>query len=155
MISSTPFADNEQQRLIRLQKIDRLRLKAETRGATPDSSYSELVAAWMLSKKSMSRETIRSRANHILGEVTPQMALDNHMAMLSRPDLSDEFLAIGSRILIFVGRHDRVVDARSVIDLADRAPGVQAIVSPDCGHLIPIEAPELVVSATEEWIQRL
>lgn len=155
LISSTPFADSERQRRVRLDKIERLGIKAEAGGAGADTSYGDLAAGWMLSRRSLSHEMIRLRANRILGELTPQMALDNHVAMLSRPDLSEEFLEFGSRLLMLLGQQDRILDVRSIIQLAARAPAIQSIVAPECGHLIPVEAPELVAEATESWISTL
>lgn len=153
LISSMPFADNTRQRRVRVGKMDRLKIKVSANSENADASYGELAAGWMLSRSSLSHGITRNLAKRVLGNMTPQMALDNHTAMLTRPDMSEYLLKFPGPLLIIVGQQDRfIVDVASIVALVAHAPTVKLIALPRCGHMIPIEMPELLMKSIEAWI---
>lgn len=155
LISCMPLPDTERQRVARLDKIARLRMKLGQGVKSPDTTYAKLAAGLMLSRQSLMVDPVRHRAERILGELTPRLALDNHIAMLTRPDFSDDLLDFDRPLLIFIGQQDRIIGARSVATLAARARNARTVVLPTCGHMVPIEMPELVTSSIENWIAEI
>ena len=66
---------------------------------------------------------------------------------LDDPPLGERLDAVTCPVRIFVGEHDHEAFRAIAWHLADRLPDATAEEIPDAGHLLGLEAPELVAAA--------
>ncbi len=72
---------------------------------------------------------------------------------ISRPDSRPGLGAIKVPTLVIVGDGDPLTPVELSEEIVSLIPGARLAVIPDCGHLSPIEQPELVSSLLEEWLR--
>lgn len=72
---------------------------------------------------------------------------------ISRPDSRPGLGAINIPTLVIVGDGDPLTPVELSEEIVSLIPGARLAVIPDCGHLSPIEKPDLVSSALEEWLR--
>ncbi len=63
--------------------------------------------------------------------------------------------AFGAPVAIACGRDDHWVGFEDALTLVRAFPNVQLTVLPNCGHLLPLEAPERFRSLFTDWLARL
>ncbi len=68
-------------------------------------------------------------------------------------DMTAELPSISQPTLALVGAEDRLTPPKYATFLAERMPNAQAKVIPGAGHYLPIEAPETLAQALDEWLQ--
>jgi pimeloyl-ACP methyl ester carboxylesterase len=73
-------------------------------------------------------------------------------ALLSRPDARDVLQTILCPTLVLCGNEDIWAPVKQHADLAARIPRSQMTVIPECGHMSPMERPELVSEAFKQWL---
>lgn len=71
---------------------------------------------------------------------------------ISRPDSRPDLKAIKVPTLVVVGDSDPLTPVERSEEIVSLIPDAKLVVIPDCGHLSPIEQPELVSRALEEWL---
>ena len=67
----------------------------------------------------------------------------------SRPDLGN----IACPTLVAVGEDDQLTPPEVAEEMAAAIPGARLVRIPDSGHLSPIEAPDAVTAALQEWLE--
>ncbi|GGE75696.1 hydrolase [Niveispirillum cyanobacteriorum] len=73
-------------------------------------------------------------------------------AILSRPDSRPGLAAIAVPTLVIVGADDAQTPPDRSQEIAAAVPGASLYVVPCCGHLAPLEQPELVTGLMREWL---
>lgn len=71
---------------------------------------------------------------------------------ISRPDSRPDLRAISIPTLALVGDADPLTPVELSEEIVSLVPGARLAVIPDCGHLSPIEQPDLVSRALEQWL---
>ena len=78
--------------------------------------------------------------------------LRQQQAILHRPDSGPDLAAIRCPTLLLCGRQDPLVPPAVQAAMAEKIKGAQTVVVEDCGHLSPLERPEAVTKALQEWL---
>jgi pimeloyl-ACP methyl ester carboxylesterase len=78
--------------------------------------------------------------------------LRQQQAILRRPDSWPDLAAIRCPTLLLCGRQDRLAPPALQQEMADAIPGARNVVIEDCGHLSPLERPEMVTKALRDWL---
>lgn len=73
---------------------------------------------------------------------------------LARRDGEAMLRAFTRPILILCGEVDEITPLAGHREMADLAWDAELVVAPGCGHLTPIEAPDLVGAALDRWMRR-
>ena len=71
---------------------------------------------------------------------------------ISRPDSRPSLNAIRAPTLAIVGDSDPLTPVGRSEEIVSQIPGSRLVVLPACGHLSPIERPELVSRALDDWL---
>lgn len=86
------------------------------------------------------------------GRVGRKAFLRQQRAILHRPDSRPDLEAIRCPTLLLCGRQDPLAPPILQEEMASAIEGASAIVVEDCGHLPPLECPEIVTAALREWL---
>ncbi len=78
--------------------------------------------------------------------------LRQQQAILRRPDSWPDLAAIRCPTLLLCGRQDRLAPPALQQEMADAIAGARNVVIEDCGHLSPLERPEMVTKALRDWL---
>ena len=78
--------------------------------------------------------------------------LRQQQAILRRPDSWPDLADIRCPTLLLCGRQDRLAPPALQQEMADAIPGARNVVIEDCGHLSPLERPEMVTKALRDWL---
>jgi pimeloyl-ACP methyl ester carboxylesterase len=78
--------------------------------------------------------------------VTEQRAL-----LAETPALEAGLVSVRAPTAVVAGRRDRVVPARAAADLAQAIPGAELVWVPCAGHLVPQEAPGVLVAVVRRY----
>jgi pimeloyl-ACP methyl ester carboxylesterase len=78
--------------------------------------------------------------------------LRQQQAILRRQDSWPDLAAIRCPTLLLCGRQDRLAPPALQQEMADAIPGARNVVIEDCGHLSPLERPEMVTKALRDWL---
>lgn len=72
------------------------------------------------------------------------------LVAMTHMDYRDGIAAIGVPTTVLVGTHDRLTPVARARLLAARIPGAELVVLPGLGHMLPLEAPDVVAAAIAE-----
>jgi len=97
----------------------------------------------------------------IAGKVT-EMALGTgkeaflrqQRAIMGRIDSRPHLAAIRCPTLVLAGRHDAIMPVEVLEELARGIPGARLEIIENCGHLSPLEQPDIVTRLLSEWLGR-
>jgi pimeloyl-ACP methyl ester carboxylesterase len=78
--------------------------------------------------------------------------LRQQQAILRRPDSWADLASIRCPTLLLSGRQDPLAPPSLQQEMAGAISGARSIVIEDCGHLSPLERPEIVTKAMREWL---
>jgi len=73
-------------------------------------------------------------------------------AILRRPDSWPDLASIHCPTLLLCGRQDPLVPPSLQQEMTGAISGARSIVIEDCGHLSPLERPEMVTKALRDWL---
>jgi pimeloyl-ACP methyl ester carboxylesterase len=74
-------------------------------------------------------------------------------ALLTRPEVESTLPAIRCPTLIAVGADDQWSPPVQHKEIAAQIPNAQLVIIPRAGHMLPLEAPEQLTAAIEQWLQ--
>lgn len=72
-------------------------------------------------------------------------------ALLGRPDAGSLLREIGCPTLVLCGEQDSWAPAARHREMAQKIPGAQLVLAPECGHMCTMERPAQVTDALLEW----
>ncbi len=75
-------------------------------------------------------------------------------AILSRPDARGDLPKIKCPTLVIGGDADALTPPEITREIAAHIPHAEYLLLPHCGHLSPLEQPELVSAAMQKWLNR-
>ena len=78
--------------------------------------------------------------------------LRQQQAILGRPDGRADLARVACPALVLCGRQDVLTPPAMSEEIAQGIPGADLIILDDCGHLSPIEQPDAVNQAFEDWL---
>lgn len=78
--------------------------------------------------------------------------LRQQQAVLRRPDSWADLASIRCPTLLLGGRQDPLAPPSLQQEMAGAISGARSIVIEDCGHLSPLERPDIVTKAMREWL---
>jgi pimeloyl-ACP methyl ester carboxylesterase len=73
-------------------------------------------------------------------------------AIIGRVDSRPHLAAIRCPTLVLCGRDDLLTPVALHEEMANAIPGARLVVAPQCGHLSPLEQPQLVTMNLVHWI---
>ena len=73
---------------------------------------------------------------------------------LARPDSTETLRSARVPALVLAGEEDRLTPPEVARDLVGLMPRSELVVLPRCGHLAPVEAPEVFAAAVLDWLPR-
>lgn len=73
-------------------------------------------------------------------------------AIMARPDNRPLLPAISVPTLVLCGRDDQLTPPALSQEIAAAVPGATLVVADTCGHVAPLERPEVVTPAVEGWL---
>ena len=95
------------------------------------------------------RELIRLMAD----ETGPEAFIRQQQAIIGRVDSRPGLGAIGCPTLVLVGDSDRLTPPELSAEIAAAIPGARLVVVTGSGHLSPLDQPEQVTKALQEWLE--
>jgi pimeloyl-ACP methyl ester carboxylesterase len=97
------------------------------------------------------RETVYEMATRIpVGDVIAQIR-----AVSNRPDFREALPRLDLPALVMCGADDTDTPVELHREMADLLPRATLSVIPDCGHLPPLEQPEIVDGLLESWLEEI
>jgi pimeloyl-ACP methyl ester carboxylesterase len=78
--------------------------------------------------------------------------LRQQQAILGRPDFRPDLAHIACPALVLCGRDDALTPPALSREIAGGIAGARLIILDECGHLSPIEQPDAVNAAFDEWL---
>lgn len=76
-----------------------------------------------------------------------------NLALLNRPDGYEVASQITCPTLVLVGRQDKICRVAEHEDMANKIPNSKLEIIEDCGHFAPIERPDEVTKALQDWLK--
>ncbi len=148
------------------ERVERLALlDTNPRPATPMQietwdRFAEMVAAGRFSDITPMLMPMLAWRVEELGELIVAMAenigpdafLRQNAAQPTRPDSRPTLADISCPTLVLYGEHEQVCDAGMHSEIASAIPGAQLAAVPGAGHLSPLDNPEFVTAALEQWL---
>lgn len=122
--------------------LDRKRLAAEVEGGGLDAASGEYIPKLLGWGSQRSHPEIISRLNQLARENTPQGVAAALRAIADRPDFSSILPEIRCPVLCIGGAEDPLTPPELVRDMAERIPVASAVILPEAGHLVNLEAPQ-------------
>ena len=86
--------------------------------------------------------------------VGPEAYVRQNRAVSARGDLRNVLPSIALPTAVIVGQEDRMTPVGLSKEIHALTPGSTLHVIPDCGHLPPIEKPEVMAALLKELVQR-
>lgn len=145
LLNTSARADTEQQRTQRLEMIalaGRGRFLGVSHALLP-----RLVAAERVGDHQLAR-TIMAMARHAGRDVF----IRQQQTILSRPDSRPSLAAIRCPVLVLGGQQDQMTPPELQHEIAAAIPQARLLLLEHCGHLAPLEQPEVVNQALLQWL---
>jgi pimeloyl-ACP methyl ester carboxylesterase len=116
-----------------------------------------LAGAWlppMVQEGRLDRDAaLRASLHAMVERMTPTVHHNHITALLNRPNARAALEMVRCPVLVGVGRHDRWSPPSQHEDIIAALPGAaRYVIFEDSGHMAPLEAPEAVTRALEEWM---
>lgn len=139
-------ADTEEIRARRREQIERIR--REGLGFLADFVEGKLVSPFTRKEKP---ELVRELRSWTL-EAHPDSVIGVLEALASRPDSTETLPTIDVPVLLIYGEHDTVTPTECGVRMLSLLPQATMEIIPNAGHLAPLENPEPVNKAIEDYL---
>lgn len=97
---------------------------------------------------------LRAKLYAMVERMSPAIHRAQITALLHRPDAAPLLPQIGCTVLVATGENDLWSPLAQHITIAKAIPDVTLSIFPQSGHMAPMESPEAVTAALENWLQR-
>lgn len=114
---------------------------------------SALVTPWLQPMLHPDHTSLIAPLMEMLNRSTPDTFENQQRALLDRPDARTVLSSIHCPTLVLCGREDIWSPVAQHEEIARLIPGAKLTVIEKCGHMSPIEQPEMVTGALREWIE--
>ncbi|HKU96124.1 MAG TPA: alpha/beta fold hydrolase [Vineibacter sp.] len=78
--------------------------------------------------------------------------LRQQVAIMGRPDNRPLLATVQVPTLVMGGREDQLTPPSLAQEIAAAVPGAELVLIEDCGHVSPLERPDIVTAALEAWL---
>jgi pimeloyl-ACP methyl ester carboxylesterase len=95
---------------------------------------------------------LREIKTRMAQELGPEQWLRHVRAIMARPDSRPTLASIGVPTLVLVGAEDQLTTPERAREMVAGIANARLVVIPKCGHMAPVERPEAVSAALEEWM---
>ena len=148
LLSTTARSDSDEKRKIR-QDLINLSQNGKFKGVTP-----RLLARFFSPAALQDKEK-----TEIVLSMGAEIGQDNFVrqqtAIMQRRDQRPYLGAITCPTIIVSGMLDNLTVPEDSVEMAELIPNAALIQLPDCGHMSPLEAPDEVNEALQNWFQHL
>lgn len=87
-------------------------------------------------------------------QIRPEVLLDDYRAC-DAFDVRDPLLEITAPVLIIAGEADQMTPLKHAVFLAEHLPHARLVTIPQAGHMVMLEAAEVVTRAVEEFVREV
>jgi 3-oxoadipate enol-lactonase len=133
--------------------LDRHRLAAEVECGGLDAASGEYIPKLLGWGTQRSHPELMSRLKELTRENSPVGVAAALRAIADRPDFSSILPEIRCPALCIAGAEDPLTPPDLVRDMAERIPVASAVIVPEAGHLVNLEAPEAFNRALEKFLK--
>lgn len=85
-------------------------------------------------------------------EVGPEAFVCQLEAIMTRADARPVLASIKCPTLVLTSDSDNAVPNKASFAMAEAIPGAKLVVIPECGHLPPLEKPDMLTAALRNWL---
>lgn len=124
-----------------------------------DIAYKEgmeaLAARWlppMLHPDAQKNAPLVADLTAMVCRATPEIHEKQIRALLDRPDASPVLATIACPTIVLCGRQDLWSPPEQHAPIAAEIPGAKMVVAEECGHFLPVEAPDVLNAALRELL---
>jgi pimeloyl-ACP methyl ester carboxylesterase len=150
LLHTSARADSTTEAERRARRIDSLR--AKDGGEHPSALYARETLLWMAAPASLRDPAVADRIEAVLRATPIAAAARQQAAMASRRDRRDDLAGLRLPTLIVAGAVDRISPPALSREMAALIPGARLEVLAGCGHLSPIEQPEILSALLRDWL---
>ncbi len=114
-----------------------------------------LAAAWlppMLLPATIANATLFAALTAMVCRATPEIHEKQIMALLHRPDAQPVLGTIRCPTIVLCGRQDRWSLPEQHEPIAAAIAGARLVIAENCGHFLPVEAPDVLNAALRELL---
>lgn len=145
LLDTAARPDSEEQRR-RRRGLTALARQGRFRGVTPR------LLPMLLHPDRLADEALAQDVMDMAARVGKEAFLRQQQAILLRPDSRPDLPGIRVPTRVLVGSADQLTPPALAREIAEGIPGARFDVLPGCGHLAPMEQPELVTAHLRDWL---
>ncbi len=146
LLDTSARADTEEQTKLRRARIDEVRA----------GRFREMVQATyplFVHPSRLADPGLRAQVAAMAEETGEEAFLRQIEAIIARPDSRPDLARIRCPTLVICGDKDQLTPPVLAQEMAGGIGGARLVILPECGHLAPIERPEMVTSLMESWLR--
>lgn len=111
-----------------------------------------LAAKWLPPMLHPAHTALLARLTEMIKRSTPDTFENQQRALLDRPDARTALTLIHCPTLVLCGRQDAWSPVSQHEEISSLIPGSTLTIVEECGHMSPVEQPEAVTNALNQWI---
>jgi pimeloyl-ACP methyl ester carboxylesterase len=146
LLDSQARADSEETRA-RRRGLMQLAEKGEFQGVSPR------LLPLFIHRDRLSDPGLTDIVQGMAQSVGKDAFLRQQTAIMARPDSRPGLAAIRCPTLVLAGREDAVTPPELQLEMAAAIPNASLVLLPRCGHLAPLERPEVVTRQLLAWLE--
>ncbi|MDB5642807.1 MAG: alpha/beta hydrolase, partial [Hyphomicrobiales bacterium] len=115
-----------------------------------------LAAKWlppMLLPATVANEKLFAELTAMVLRATPEIHEKQILALLHRPDAEPVLRTIRCPTIVLCGRQDQWSPPEQHEPIAAAIPGAKLVIAENCGHFLPVEAPQVLNAALRELLE--
>jgi pimeloyl-ACP methyl ester carboxylesterase len=85
-------------------------------------------------------------------QVGPDAFIHQLEAIMTRNDARPVLASIKCPTLVLTSDSDNAVPNKASFAMAEAIPGAKLVIIPECGHLSPLEQPDMLTAALRDWL---
>lgn len=134
------------------EKAERMRLVALARSQGMRAMATDWVQRMVHPSRLCDKPLIDSILD-MFSRKTPEIFAGQINALLNRPDATPVLSTIRCPTLVLCGREDSWSVLATHEEIVAQIPGSKLVVIENCGHMAPMEKPEEVTAAMQQWLE--
>lgn len=104
---------------------------------------------------SPARRTVEEELRRMILSTSPETIIAALAALAARPDMRSAMAAVRVPTLLVVGEEDVITPPEAMRTILDVMPHAELLVVPGCGHMTPMERPEIFNRAMIDFVARI
>ena len=148
LLDTTPYADAPDRRELRLRQIEQV-LDGGLREIATES-----LKPLYLARAHRDDERLLQTILDMALDLGPDVFRDQSLALRKRPDSVGDLASIDVPTTVICGAEDQLCPVAWHEFMAERIVDAELIVIPECGHLSPMESPNIVTAALRDLLKK-